>query len=143
MRKQYEHTVMPFLESDMTILRSLQFDEDRNIEASGFDNIREINRKITAYYGYDEEHTFLRTRKREVVQVRQLVHTFCYFLTKNTLGQIGVIGSADHSTVIHSLKVVRDLYDTELIFRNDVENIAQIFNMTIPDLKASMKKIPV
>ena len=66
-----------------------------------------------------------KTRKREIVQARQLAMFFCKQLTKNSLANIGIhCGNKDHATVLHACKTVNNLIDTDKQFKayvNDIE----------------------
>ncbi|MEM1056204.1 MAG: chromosomal replication initiator protein DnaA [Bacteroidota bacterium] len=65
-----------------------------------------------------------RTRKREVVQARQIAMYFCKQLTKHSLKTIGQgFGGRDHSTVIHAVRSVEDQIDTDPLFRETVERV--------------------
>ena len=64
--------------------------------------------------GTDRAEVCSKSRKTETVAARQL---FCFFAkkhTKHTFGQIGkMLGSYDHSTVIHAIKKVNDMIYTK------------------------------
>ena len=65
-----------------------------------------------------------RTRKREVVQARQIAMFFAKQLTKHSLKTIGQgFGGRDHSTVIHAVRSVEDQIDTDPLFRETVERV--------------------
>ena len=54
------------------------------------------------------------SRKREIVQARQLAMYFAKNLTNSSLAVIGMqIGNRDHSTVLHACKTVADLLQTD------------------------------
>ena len=58
-----------------------------------------------------------KTRKREIVQVRQMAMYFCKMLTKDSLSTIGyACGKKDHATVLHAAKTIGNLmeFDKEL-----------------------------
>ena len=58
------------------------------------------------------------TRLREIVKVRQLCHAMSKLYTKASLAKIGLrFGRKDHATVLHSIKVVNNLRDTNLEYR--------------------------
>jgi chromosomal replication initiator protein len=67
-----------------------------------------------------------KTRKREIVQARQISMYFSKQLTKSSLKNIGMhFGGRDHSTVIHACQTVNDLMDTDKKFKRDVEEISK------------------
>lgn len=58
-----------------------------------------------------------KTRKREVVQARQMYHHFMRKYTKLSLTRIGdMTGGREHATVLHSLKTVNNLVETDKSF---------------------------
>lgn len=58
-----------------------------------------------------------KTRKREVVQARQLAMYFSKQHTKSSLANIGkACGNKDHATVLHAIKTVNNLKDTDKTF---------------------------
>ena len=65
-----------------------------------------------------------KSRKREVVQARQIAMYFAKELTQESLKAIGDhFGGRDHSTVIHALQTVKDLMATDKNFKQSVNNI--------------------
>lgn len=64
------------------------------------------------------------TRKREVVQARQLVMYFSKNFTNASLAYIGQqIGKKDHTTVLYACKAVTNLMETDKGFRAQVEEL--------------------
>ena len=67
-----------------------------------------------------------KTRKREIVQARQITMYLAKAFTKNSLKTIGEhFGGRDHTTVIHSCQTVKDLMDTDGVFRENVLELQQ------------------
>ncbi len=67
------------------------------------------------------------TRKREVVQARQIAMYLCHKHTELSLSQIGKrIGKRDHSTVMHSCKMVEQNLATDQNFRRVLEAIEAV-----------------
>ena len=65
-----------------------------------------------------------KTRKRDVVQARQLSMYFAKKYTNASLASIGNhIGKRDHATVLHACKTVTNLSETDKIFRGYMEEI--------------------
>jgi len=65
-----------------------------------------------------------KTRKRHVVQARQLAMFFAKKFTKSSLANIGSqIGDRDHATVLHACKTVDNLVSTDKQFKKFVEDI--------------------
>ncbi|MCB0501114.1 MAG: chromosomal replication initiator protein DnaA [Bacteroidetes bacterium] len=73
-----------------------------------------------------------KTRKREVVQARQLSMFFAKEFTNSSLKAIGGhFGGRDHSTVIHSCQAVKNLVDTDEDFRDTVEELKKRIQLTV------------
>lgn len=73
-----------------------------------------------------------RTRKRAVVQARQLSMYLANKMTKNSLKSIGkYFGGRDHSTVIHSCQAVRDQIDTDEDFQKEVQELEKKIKMSM------------
>ena len=85
-----------------------------------------------------------KTRKREVVQARQLSMFLAKHHTKNSLKSIGqFFGGRDHSTVIHSCQAIQNLMDTDKKFKKSVEDIEKKIKMsTAWCFNAIIKKRP-
>ena len=65
-----------------------------------------------------------KTRKRHIVQARQIAMYFSKQLTKSSLASIGKqIGDRDHATVLHACKTVNNLKQTDKQFKKFVEDI--------------------
>ena len=62
-----------------------------------------------------------KTRKRQVVQARQIAMYFAKSMTKNSLSNIGMCcGGKDHATVLHACRTVTNLLDTDKKFKSNV-----------------------
>ena len=58
-----------------------------------------------------------KVRKRQIVEIRQLSHYFVRKNTKLSYADIGIlIGDKDHATVMHSIKQVNNLKDSDKLF---------------------------
>lgn len=69
--------------------------------------IEYIQKVVCDYLGHTVEAIQGRTRKREIVQARQLVMYFCKKYTNSSLAIIGSkCGNKDHATVLHACKTV-------------------------------------
>lgn len=83
-----------------------------------------IQKVVCDYFDIDPKVLHARTRKREIVQARQIAMYFSKNLTNASLTIIGSeIGGKDHSTVLHAYKVVKDLITTDKNFKNFVDDI--------------------
>ena len=85
-----------------------------------------IQKVVCDYYKISVELVKSKTRKREIVQARQISMFFAKDLTKSSLKTIGMFfGGRDHSTVIHACQTVNDLMETDKQFKNDVVEIGK------------------
>ena len=70
---------------------------------------------------------FTKSRKRNIVQARQLSMYFSKKYTKAPLTVIGEqCGGKDHATVIHALKTVANLLETDKMFSATADKIEQM-----------------
>ena len=90
------------------------------------DHIQQI---IADYFSLDIESLHSKTRKRNVVQARQLAMFFSKKYTKNSLSTIGSqIGQRDHATVLHACKTVENLIETDRAFKKYVSDLETKFS---------------
>lgn len=83
-----------------------------------------IQKVVSDYFQLDVETLQSKTRKRDVVQARQLAMFFAKKFTKSSLATIGSqIGDRDHATVLHACKTVDNLVSTDKQFKKYVEDI--------------------
>ncbi len=83
-----------------------------------------IQKVVCSYFNIPVDTIHSKTRKREIVQARQIAMYFSKSLTKSSLTTIGAqIGGKDHATVLHACKTVNNLMDTDKKFRLQIEEI--------------------
>jgi len=83
-----------------------------------------IQKVICDYFDMPIELLKSKTRKREIVQARQLAMYFSKQLTKNSLASIGAqCGNKDHATVLHACRTVNNLTETDKRFRTYVDDL--------------------
>ena len=93
-------------------------------------SIEYISKVVCDYFNMPVESIQNKTRKREIVQARQITMYFSKNLTKYSLATIGAqIGNKDHATVLHAYKTVNNLKDTDKNFRQYVEDIEKKLTM--------------
>ncbi len=91
-------------------------------------SIEYIIRVVCEYFKISIELIGSKTRKREVVQARHVVMHFAKKYTKHSLAQIGEkCGGRDHATVLHALRTVDNIQETDKEFRKHLENIEKNF----------------
>ena len=85
-----------------------------------------IQKTVCEYFKVKMEDIQSKTRKRDVVQARQLAMYFAKQYTKASLASIGKqIGKRDHATVLHACKTVKNLQETDKAFRGYIEDISR------------------
>lgn len=85
---------------------------------------------VAQQYRIPVEHLSAASRKRQIVEARQLAMYLAKNHTKTSLKAIGEkFGGRDHSTVIHSCKTVQDLLDTDEKFKETVLELEKTISM--------------
>jgi chromosomal replication initiator protein len=83
-----------------------------------------IQKVVCDYFDLPMELLKSKTRKREVVQARQIAMYFSKKMTKSSLANIGMhCGGKDHATVLHACKTVNNLMDTDKRFKGYIEDL--------------------
>lgn len=83
-----------------------------------------IQKIVSDYFNLPLELLKSKTRKREVVQARQIAMFFAKNMTKSSLASIGLqCGGKDHATVLHACRTVNNLIETDKKFRVYIDEI--------------------
>ncbi len=83
-----------------------------------------IKNIVCDYFQITVDEINSKTRKREIVQARQLAMYFSKKHTKASLANIGMqCGNKDHATVLHAYRTVSDLLETDKQFKSYVEDL--------------------
>ena len=83
-----------------------------------------IQKVVCDYFDLPIELLKSKTRKREVVQARQIAMYFAKNMTKSSLATIGMhCGGKDHATVLHACRTVNNLMETDKRFRAYIEEL--------------------
>lgn len=81
----------------------------------------EIGDVVCKYYKISFEKMLSVNRKREVVKARQISMYLCKLFTTDSLKAIGdFFGGRHHTSVMHSCQTVKDLMDTEKLYKGEV-----------------------
>jgi len=92
--------------------------------------VEHIQGLVCDYFDITLDKMHSKTRKREIVQARQLAMYFSKNFTKSSLAYIGSkCGNKDHATVLHACKTVKNLSDTDKAFKkyvDDLENLIKV-----------------
>ena len=87
-------------------------------------SVEDILEKVCTHYGVDSAAIASKTRKREVVQVRQVAMYLAKKYTEASSSKIGkLIGKRDHATVLHACTVVASQLDVDKKFKGEVEEL--------------------
>jgi chromosomal replication initiator protein len=90
-----------------------------------------IQKVVSDYFNMPVELMKSKTRKREIVQARQISMYFSKKLTKSSLASIGMqCGGKDHATVLHACKTVNNLQDTDKHFRKYITDLDKKLNLS-------------
>ncbi len=83
-----------------------------------------IQKVVCDYFELPVDVINSKTRKREIVQARQLAMYFSKKYTKSSLATIGLhCGNKDHATVLHAVRTVNNLMETDKQFRIYVDEL--------------------
>ena len=83
-----------------------------------------IQKVVCDYFDLPIELLKSKTRKREVVQARQIAMYFAKKMTKSSLANIGAhCGGKDHATVLHACRTVNNLQETDKQFRGYLDDL--------------------
>jgi len=88
---------------------------------------------VCEYFNITRETLTSASRKRQIVQARQIAMYECRTLIPNcSLSTIGAeLGGKDHATVLHSCSTVQDLMATDKLFRQWVQDIESMLTVSV------------
>ena len=91
--------------------------------------IKNIKSIVSKYYQITVDEMLDKDRKRYKVLARQVAMYFAYEKTKASLTVIGKHGfNRDHSQVIYSIKVVRNMIETDKIISKEIDDLDAIIS---------------
>ena len=92
--------------------------------------IDDIMERVCQHYGVTQQQVVSKSRKREFVQVRQVAMYLAQKHTKMPASRIGLlIGSRDHSTVIHSCATIEKRLKVDKSFAEEMNSIENTFKL--------------
>ncbi|MDR0333965.1 MAG: chromosomal replication initiator protein DnaA [Dysgonamonadaceae bacterium] len=121
------HSIINNREIDMSLARrvleqSIKFEKKRITP-------QRIQETVCNFYNIKRELIQSASRKREIVQARQVAMYFTKQLTELSLSQIGIqIGNRNHATVLHACNTVKDLTEVDKSFCSDIKEIERILS---------------
>ncbi len=119
------HSIINNREIDMNLARrvmeqSIRFEKKRV-------TVQKIQDTVSEYFNVKKELIQSASRKREIVQARQVTMYFIKKHTELSLSQIGVqVGNRNHATVLHACNTIKNYSDVDKSFRSDLEEIDRL-----------------
>ena len=87
-------------------------------------SIEDIVKEVCSYFDVSPEDLQTKSRKRSIVQTRQVAMYFAKELTDFSLAVIGgKIGGRDHATVLHACKTVSNLSISDKDYKQNIDEI--------------------
>ena len=122
------HSIINDAEIDLTLARRV-IEQSIKFEVKKI-TVQKIQEVVCDYFNIKRDLIQSKSRKREIVQARQVAMYFTKAYTELSLAQIGShIGKRNHATVLHSCNTVKDLIDVDKTFRSNVEEIERILHI--------------
>ncbi len=115
--------------------RKLTLDEVKiivknNIKPKKHLALKEIIKIIAGYYGVHPEQIYEKTRKKEIVGIRQITMYILREFFNVSYPAIGKeIGGRDHTTVIHAYEKVKEMMKEDPALVQEIEQLKSILNV--------------
>jgi chromosomal replication initiation ATPase DnaA len=114
--------------SDIPYYESFMFEQLRVLDRKD-KSIEHITNVVCNFYSIKPIDLKRRTRVKEIKEPRQIAMYFSRIYTKELLSTIAYeIGFLNHSTATHAFKTIRNLYQTDRVFRNKIDEIDKRIN---------------
>jgi chromosomal replication initiator protein len=84
-----------------------------------------IDQVVCKYYGTKAEDIKQRSRRRFIVEPRQICMTLRMVLLRHTQHMVGSTYGLDHATVLHAKRFFCNIYDTDKTFRERIWSILE------------------
>ena len=92
-----------------------------------------LQKVVSEHYNISLEDLQSKTRKKEVVMARHIAMHLAKEYTDHSLKSIGqYFGGRDHSTVIHALQAVNDMFVTVPKFKSSMEELKRKIKLRLP-----------
>ena len=106
------------LELAQRIVKKVTHNENKPV------TIDDIIRVVCTHYGLEPNTIHTKSRKRDVVQARQVAMYLAKTYTDLSTAKIGnLIGNRDHATVLHACKTIKALKDVDKAFQTEIDEI--------------------
>lgn len=110
------------LEMTQEVLQDLLRANDRRV------TVDEIQRRVADYYNIRLSDLLSARRARQVARPRQLAMYLAKQMTSKSLPDIGrQFGGRDHTTVMHAVKRIEDLRQTDSVLDEDIGHLERMF----------------
>jgi chromosomal replication initiator protein len=87
-------------------------------------SIELIQKTVSGHYGLKVSDLKSKNNSRSIAVPRQVAMYLCKLLTKASLPEIGrEFGGKHHTTVLHSINKISDLFDKDLVFHRLINNL--------------------
>lgn len=117
------HSLVYNKEIDLPLARRVIGQAIKKIEAKKI-TINTIESAVCDFYNIKNELIHTASRKRQIVQARQVAMYLSKSYTEMSLAQIGsLIGKKNHATVLHACRTVREQMEVDKTFREEVAEI--------------------
>lgn len=94
--------------------------------------VDDILEKVCKHYNVETKHVSSKSRKRDLVQARQISMYLAQKYTKMPASRIGqLIGNRDHSTVIHSCNMIEQRLKIDKNFSEEIASIENSFKLKL------------
>lgn len=89
--------------------------------------VPKIQETVCKYFNIKKDLIDSSSRKREIVQARQITMYFIKQYTELSLSQIGCqVGNRNHATVLHACNTIKDLLETDKSLKLSISDIERI-----------------
>ena len=89
--------------------------------------IDKVQKAVCEYFNITRDTLLSKSRKRQIVQARQIAMYMSRNLLNCSLATIGAeLGGKDHATVLHACTTVSDLMSTDKSFKQYVSDIEKM-----------------
>jgi chromosomal replication initiator protein len=136
--RELEGVMVSLLAQSTLIRRDVDIDLAREVIRNFVTTINKeitvefIQQLVAEHFNVPVDKLHHETRKRNIVIARQLSMYLAKKLTNKSLKSIGEqFGGRDHSTVIYSCKAVQDMMDTDLIFKDTVDEVEKKLKLSL------------
>lgn len=117
------HSLVYNKEIDLSLARRVIGQAIKKIEAKKI-TVNAIESVVCDFYNIKSELIHTPSRKRQIVQARQVTMYLSKAYTEMSLAQIGsLIGKKNHATVLHACRTVKEQMEVDKVFREEIAEI--------------------